>query len=183
MDFEHVIPALIQRLNDEGIRYGVIGGFAMGLLGAPRSTMDLDFLVHRDDLVMLHGLLSNLGYERLAFTENVSQYVHPTKPGGAIDILHAFRTYSLSMLERATSYPFQDLNITIRVLQPEDIIGLKVQAIANQPARRAQETLDIEALVKRYRGVIDWKRIQQYYDVFDLGEDARQLRARYGATE
>ena len=178
MDFERILEALLRLFEEEKIRYGVIGGFALGLLGVPRATMDLDFLVHRDDLGRLHQRLTGLGYHREAALENVSHYVHPTSPGGAIDIIHAFRPYALEMLERVQTASLQSLH-TIRVLQPEDIIGFKVQALANNPLRRVKETLDIEALAGRYGSALDWNRIQRYYDLFDLGQEAAALRARY----
>ncbi|OGX28876.1 MAG: hypothetical protein A3B78_02540 [Omnitrophica WOR_2 bacterium RIFCSPHIGHO2_02_FULL_67_20] len=182
MDFEQVIPALVQRLNDEGIHYGVIGGFALGLLGSPRATMDVDFLVHRDDLGKLHDLLTRLGYQRDVLLENVSQYYHPVRPWGSIDVIHAFRPYALEMLARARTIPFPGTN-SIRVLQPEDIIGLKVQAIANNPARRAQEIADIETLASQHGHQLDWDRIQLYYNLFELEQDAKSLRARYGRED
>ena len=74
MDFERILEALLRAFNEDKIRYGVIGGFALGLLGAPRATMDLDFLVHRDDLGILHQRLLRLGYRCEAALENVSQF-------------------------------------------------------------------------------------------------------------
>lgn len=180
MDFERVISSLIAAFERHGIRYGVIGGFALGLLGSPRATMDLDFLVHREDLEKLHVLLTRLGYQRDVLFENVSQYYHPERPWGSIDIIHAFRPYTLTMLAQAREVPGPGSR-PIRVLQPEDIIGLKIQAIANNPSRRAQETADIEALASRYGPRLDWDRIHTYYDLFELGQEANTLRARYGS--
>ena len=44
-DFE----ALILRLDAEGVRYILIGGFAGTVLGSPRVTVDLDVVYGRDD--------------------------------------------------------------------------------------------------------------------------------------
>jgi len=66
------------------IRYAAIGGFAMGILGVPRATMDLDFLVHRDDIDKLHSAMASFGYQRLVHTENVSQYRHSDSLWGSI---------------------------------------------------------------------------------------------------
>ena len=152
----------------------------MGVLGVPRATMDLDFLVHRDDLDKLHGVLISLGYRRLVHTENVSQYRHSDGLWGSIDFVHAFRKPSLVMLARAKSYPVFGGTQTARVVGPEDVIGLKVQAMVNDPDRRTQELADIERLMAPYGERLDWERIQEYYDLFDLGEDAKQLRKRFG---
>jgi len=141
--------------------------------------MDLDFLVHRDDLEKLHQLFMRLGYQRDVWRENVSQYSHPIRPLGSIDVLHAFRPYALEMLTRARTIACLDIG-SVHVLEPEDIIGLKVQAIANNPSRRSHEAADIETLMSQYGSQLDWNRIQTYYDLFELGEEARTLRARYG---
>jgi len=42
MDFELVLTTLLEQFHAQGIRYGVIGGFALGLLGIPRATMDYE---------------------------------------------------------------------------------------------------------------------------------------------
>ena len=179
MDFELVLTTLLEHFHAQDIRYGMIGGFALGLLGIPRATMDLDVLVHRDDLEKLHQVLTRLGYQRDIALENVSQYYHSARPLGSLDIIHAFRPYALEMLERARAVPFRGSS-AIRVLQPEDIIGLKVQAVANNPVRRAQETADIEHLASHFSHQLNWERIQTYYDLFDLGQEAKELRRRYG---
>ena len=44
MDFEIVLKKLIKEFEKNDIRYALIGGFAVGLLGSGRSTMDLDFM-------------------------------------------------------------------------------------------------------------------------------------------
>jgi hypothetical protein len=42
---------------------------------------------------------------------------------------------------------------------------------------------DIEALMRLYGSKLDWKRIQEYYDIFGAGEEARRLRERFGRVE
>lgn len=91
VDFERVLKALLVEFRNHKIRYAAIGGFALGVLGYSRATMDLDFLVHRDDLEKLHERLTALGYERLMATENVSHYQHRAEAWGGIDFVHAFR--------------------------------------------------------------------------------------------
>jgi hypothetical protein len=51
--------------------------------------MDLDFLVHGDDLKKLDELLTTLGYRQVFRTENVSQYGHDDDAWGSIDVIHA----------------------------------------------------------------------------------------------
>jgi hypothetical protein len=60
VDFELVLKTLISEFSRLKIRSAAIGGFALGVLGAPKQTMDLDFLVHRDDLEKLDQALTAL---------------------------------------------------------------------------------------------------------------------------
>lgn len=183
MQFNQVLNTLLKEFEQRKIRYAVTGGFAVGALGVPRATMDLDFVVHRDDLKSLDEVMFRLGYRRGGHTENVSMYLHPDPAWGRIDCLHAFRKYTLAMLERAVLRPIFEGTQTIRVLAVEDVIGLKVQGIANNPIRRGRDQVDIEALMSLHSPSLDWTRIQEYYELFDLGEEARQLRARFGHAQ
>jgi hypothetical protein len=183
VDFERVLKALLAEFDRCEIRYAAIGGFALGVLGHARATLDLDFLIHRDDLDKLHERMTALGYERIMQTENVSHYRHRDKAWGAVDFIHAFRKSSLAMLARAKSYAVFSGKQTIKSAEPEDVIGLKVQALTNDPNRKPQELADIEALMRLYGSKLDWKRIQEYYDIFGAGEEARRLRERFGRVE
>lgn len=179
MDFERVLKTLLDEFDRHQIRCATIGGFALGALGAGRMTRDLDFLVDRDDLAALHASLSKLGYERFNHTENVSQYRHADERWVGLDFLHAFRPVAREMLTRATPYPIFRNTASIPVARPEDVIGLKVQAIANNPQRRLQDQADIEHLVELYRDRLDWPRIQEFYELFEMGEEGKRLRERF----
>ena len=180
MDFERVIGALLQRFEREHIRYAVMGGFAIGALGIPRATRDLDFLLHRDDLARFQRILADLGYQCHHQTEDVSQYYHLHAQWGAIDAIHAFRQHAVAMLARAKVCTVFEGTKTIHVLEPEDIIGLKVQAMANNPMRRAREAVDIDALASQHGATLDWARILEYYDLFELSEEGQRLKERCG---
>lgn len=83
------------------------------------------------------------------------------------------------MLDRATDHPALGGSQSLRTAQPEDVIGLKVQAMCNDPGRRAQEQTDIERLMARYGRELDWQRIEEFYEVFGLADEAKTLRARF----
>ena len=141
--------------------------------------MDLDFLVQQDDLYKLHRVLTTLGYQRYVQTENVSQYRHADVLWGSVDIVHAFRKAALGMLVRAICYPIFGGTQEIRVVNPEDVFGLKVQAMVNDPDRRTQEMADIERIMEVYGQRLDWQRVEEFYELFDLADDAKRLRGRF----
>jgi len=63
------------------------------------------------------------------------------------------------------------------------VIGLKVQDIADNPGRRLQEQADIKHLLTAHQDHLDWARIQQYYELFEMGEEARRLKEQFGHAE
>ena len=183
MDFELVLKRLLAEFDREQIRYAAIGGFALGVLGVPRQTMDLDFLVHRDDLTKLDVIVGGLGYERVFRSENVSQYRHQNGAWGSLDFVHAFRQISLAMLQRAESYPVFGGAQSLKAADAEDVIGLKVQAMCNDVTRGAQERADIERLMNRYGKRLDWARVEEYYKLFGHGEEMKSLKERFGCAD
>ena len=183
MDFERVLRDLVREFSERKVRHALIGGFAMGALGISRATMDLDFLVHRDDLPAVDGIMDRLLYRRVYRSENVSQFVSDLATLGQVDILHAFRQVSAGMLERAREITAFGGELRIRVLQPGDIIGLKVQALANDPLRERQELLDIHLLAERFSAEIDWGRLREYFALFERLGIYDELRKSYGPLE
>lgn len=50
MDFRTVTEKLSDSFAANSVQYALIGGYAVSLLGLPRATVVLDFLVRRDDM-------------------------------------------------------------------------------------------------------------------------------------
>ena len=46
---EDLLHRLLREFDRLHTRYALMGGFALGALGAPRATRDLNFLIHRDE--------------------------------------------------------------------------------------------------------------------------------------
>lgn len=176
MDFKLVLEKLLTAFKDQNIRYALMGGFAMGLWGGSRSTVDLDFLVHRDDMERVNSIMVALGYDCNYRTENVSQYSSPLKIFGGIDFMHAFREASIEMLQRAVEKNILNSTFKIRTLVPEDIIGLKLQAIYNNPKREKIDMSDIEILISTNKDRLDWKLIKKYCEIFEMEDLYEKLR-------
>ena len=56
---------IFKKFNEEGIRYLVVGGLAMNLLGVPRVTYDIDILLDLEDdnIRALMGLMKEWGFK------------------------------------------------------------------------------------------------------------------------
>lgn len=180
MDFEKVLEILVDEFNAEKIRYALIGGFAMGALGIMRSTMDLDFLVDSRDLPKIERIIKRYDYNCIFKTENVSQYVSDINIFGEIDFLHAFRKISLSMIKRSIEIPIFNGKFKIRVVTPEDVIGLKLQAMVNNKSREIRECADINDIMSYFKEKLDWNLIEEYFSLFEKEEKYKELKEKYG---
>ncbi len=182
MDFHLVTTTLLKELEEGGIRYAIIGGFALGLWEVTRATIDMDFLLLVEDLQQAESILAKFAYRRTFKSENVAQYVSDLAPYGQIDIVLAFRKASRSMLERRVHKPLgEELNVS--TLLPEDLIGLKLQACVNDPSREEQESSDISSLLKvrmRKGEAIDWDLLGEYFQLFNRADQLRKLKDVYG---
>jgi hypothetical protein len=176
MDFQTVISSLLKSFGEHRIRYSLIGGFALGLWGVARATVDLDFLVRREDREKVTQGMRELGYELKFQSENVSQYVSPLKLFGEVDFLHAFRRASIEMLDRAVEKEIFAGKARIKVLQPADLVGLKLQAIKNNPSRKEQDLADIESLVLAQKARLDWTLIETYAEALDAQDLLKEIR-------
>ncbi len=56
---------IFKRFNEEGVRYLVVGGLAMNLLGVPRVTYDIDILIDLEDdnIQTLMNLMKEWGFK------------------------------------------------------------------------------------------------------------------------
>ena len=88
MDFKLALSQIIGRLQEKNIDYGLIGGFAIGILGVNRATTDIDFLIRNFDSEEVDKIMKEFGYEIKFHSENFSLYESPIKPLGKVDFLH-----------------------------------------------------------------------------------------------
>jgi len=178
MDLKKALTLLVAEFEKNDVRYAIIGGFAIGALGIPRSTIDLYFLVPTEALHRVDAIMLAMGYKKVFFSENASQYVSPSAEMGEVDFLHAFRPISIRMLAEAETVPVFGKDAKVKVLKAEDIIALKLQSINNNPARLAKDNSDIEELMKCRK--LDWGILKTYFELFGMGKRFLELRGKYG---
>lgn len=180
MDFKLVLDKLLSAFEREGISHALMGGFALGAWGIPRATIDVDFLVDRDDMEKVDRIMKEQTYECRFRSENVSQYVSPLGVFGEVDFLHAFRAASREMLDRAEERDVFGGSLKVRVLRPEDLVGLKLQAIRNDPGRSSADMGDIESILAAHGARLDWKLIERYCTLLGMEETYSRLRKGQG---
>lgn len=159
-----------------GFRIALIGGFALSFLGVTRATGDVDFLAEATGFEALDEALVGAGFTRKHRSENVANYGAPSARFAPVDFLFAHRPATLAMLNRARLVTIAgEVGSTVATVDPEGIIGLKAQAIANDPARRRQDEADILSLLRAHAGRLDGALIRSYFDVFGMAADLERL--------
>lgn len=179
MNFEKVIELVVGDFKKEKVNYAFMGGFAMGALGVVRATLDLDFLIDRKDTPKVEKIMQKYSYQCVYKTENIAQYVSDLKIFGEIDYLFAFRKTALSMLENSTETAVLDRKIKVKVLRSEDIIGLKLQALVNDPSREKKEYSDIERILEHFKKKMNWSRVKSYFGLLGREKEYKALRGKY----
>ena len=185
MNFLAALEKLTASFDEADVHYALIGGFAMALHGVQPATVDLDFILLLQDLEKAHILFENLGYRRGFKSENVSHYSSDDNDLGRIDILHAFRGPTLSMLDRAERIEITG-SLSVPVVQIEDIIGLKIQSSVNDSKRSVSDWADIRLLLEHCAStgrLPNWDLINDYLDIFQLASKLREMKEWYEAPD
>jgi hypothetical protein len=178
MNIEKVLKLLIREYNKTSVCYALIGGFAIGLQGVDRATVDIDFLLKKENYKGVKSFLESMGYKNVFESENASQFVSVSKELGEIDFIIAHRETAYVMLKRAEEKKAFE-NLKVKVLKVEDIIGLKIQAIANNPKRKEIDTADIVMLLDKHHEDVDWNLLNEYFCIFEMEDKFKELRKRY----
>jgi Uncharacterised nucleotidyltransferase len=176
VDFRAAFEAVTQAMRAEGVDFALIGGFALAALGCPRATGDIDFLIAGEHADRLARIMQRLGYAELHRSGDAANYAASDIRLGRVDVLYARRQYSRAMLARAC--PYAVLGETeIKVVEAEDLIGLKVQSSTNNPKRRPLDLSDIEQLLATHPG-LDVQRVREYFRLFDREAELDAILAR-----
>jgi predicted nucleotidyltransferase len=166
MDFEKVLIFLLENFKKYDIRYALIGGFALHAAGYSRATQDIDVLILKDDASKVQKLLLSVGYTVVHQSEDVINFKGALRELGQVDFLLAHRGYTKNMLKRAKECDIMRGKLKVKVIAPEDIIGLKIQASSNDPSRHSRDFADIEELFKRHADQLNVPLLREYFSLF-----------------
>ena len=148
---------LLTRLQKRSVDSALVGGVALAAHGVVRGTRDLDFLVPAEQEPAVHEVMQELGFEVLARGASVSSYVLEHL---RVDFLLARREYGRRMLERAGQVSLAR-HLAVKVVQVEDLIALKLQALVSDP-RRGRDRADVEALLRSAAATVNMDQVRDY---------------------
>jgi len=169
MNLKEVLRILVDRFHRHKVDFALSGGLALSTMGIFRFTKDIDFVVYEESRKAIDHTMKKLSYEKQDFsTDEIVCYVSPLKVFGQVDFLLARRRYARAMMRRARKTPIFDGEFEVKTLLPEDLIGLKVQAISNDPKNRyVVDAPDIQRLLGLHREKMDMDLVRQYFRLFD----------------
>lgn len=142
-------------------KFCIIGGIALLLWGEPRVTRDVDVTLRngfgREDEFIAPMLES--GYrghmaDAVAFAHR-NRVLLLTAPGTPIDIALGGLPFEEEMVERSSLFDFAR-GCRLRTCSAEDLIVLKLFAF------RPRDVLDVETVVVRQRGALDWAYVERH---------------------
>lgn len=178
MDFLKVFQMIIENFKSKQIDYALIGGFALNAVGISRSTQDIDFLINKKQMPEAQKILTENGYHIAFESEDVKSFIGTDSSLGRIDFILAHRKYALGMLERAFKKSILNNRYQIKVIIPEDLIGLKVQSSSNDPERYHQDMADIEKLIKLHLNQLNLSLIKEYFQIFKRSNELEEILKR-----
>ena len=142
----------------------LIGGVALAAHEVVRATRDVDFLVDAADADHLHTALTKLGYQCRYRSQDTANYIRGDE---GLNLIYARRPKSLQLLtgsmERDTALG------RVRIVSAEGLIGLKLQALVNNPSRLVDQD-DIMALLRTHRSRLNMDELRSYFALFDREE-------------
>jgi hypothetical protein len=168
MNLKEVLKIIISRFQNKSIDFVLTGGLALSTMGIFRFTKDIDFLVNDESKEIIHEIMTDLAYQKQEFsTEEIFSYWSPIKALGQVDYLFARRKYTKAMMRRAKKSSVFDGKYRLKTILPEDLIGLKVQAISNDPGNRFPvDAPDIQRILQIKINEIDMKLVRMYFELF-----------------
>lgn len=157
-DFE----TLIRRLDEAGVRYVLVGGFAGTVLGSPRITVDLDIVYARD--------ADNL--ERLS---HALEPLHPYLRGAPKDL--PFRL-DVQTLQRGLNFTLTtdagDLDLLGEIVGGGDYANVSEQARTLQVFGRNVQVVTLRQLIHLKRAAGRPKDLEAIAELEALDEEQRR---------
>lgn len=173
--FAPILKEVFLFLDSEKIPYFIIGGVAVGILGDPRFTydLDIDIFLKKDKLSHFLGHAHKAGFrlDEKQATADVATFgtFRMFKGDVQVDCIIASTPFEESALKRSTKMDLFDT--TVSVPSPEDLILLKL--VPGRP----KDLMDAESVVLRHSDTLDKKYIENWVKkICDEAEDFRIWR-------
>ena len=167
--------------QSQGWQFCFIGGVALQRWGEPRQTLNVDLSLlagfgreqHFSDTLLRHfePRISNAS----AFAQQERVLLQRSSKGVGLDVALAALPYEELVIQRSSSFDYPR-GISLRTCSAEDLIVLKAFA------GRGQDWIDVERVIVRQTGKLDWdyicEQLRPLAELKDAPEIVDQLETR-----
>jgi hypothetical protein len=145
-DRSNFLERVVALLEENGVRYCVIGGVAVNAYAEPVITQDMDLVVAAADLARTRALMER-EFRVREFAPSLNVY----DPGSKLQVQFQLEPEFEGFVDRAERHDV--LGLELPVAAPRDLLRAKVAA-ATEPRRRAskrlKDLLDLARLVSTF---------------------------------
>lgn len=163
------IEVIHEAAQRAGAPYLLIGGHAVNTYGEPRSTLDVDFLVRKEDERRWRELLLGEGFKLQHQAGNFIQFAPPYGTVWRVDLMFVNGDTFAKLMDR--SRLVQCFGFELRVPSALHLIALKLHAVVHGPEDRREK--DFSDIINLARNTSLDPEASEVLDVF----------ARYGTPE
>jgi hypothetical protein len=167
--------------QSQGWQFCFIGGLALQRWGEPRETIDADltlFAGFGDEEPFINILLQHFEAripDAAAFARDRRVLLLRSKMGVGLDVALAALPFEQLIIQRSSYFDYPP-NIPLRTCSAEDLMVLKAFA------GRGQDWIDVERIIVRQTGKLDWNYIREQLrplaELKDAPEILEQLERR-----
>lgn len=146
MKYQHVFQLLSDISKKKNITFVLIGGFAVNYYKYARQTLDVDFIIKKDEFDKILVLLENAGYKMDYNQEVFSRLTSPDKPLMMdMDFMFVDEETISKIIKAGKKTDIAGCEFVVPSL--EHLIALKLHAIKYNPGiRLAKDIADIISL-------------------------------------
>jgi len=140
-----ILDMAANQLPAAGIDCLLIGGFAVNYYGYTRNTLDVDFMIHRDQVDQVKRMMMLAGFTNISTRENVVFFNAPGAPL-RVDFLRTDNHTMKALLINAVQITLHGFAVKVPALK--DLIAMKIFSLSSNQAQRAGKDLpDIAYLI------------------------------------
>ena len=174
--FAHAITFVVGVAKRQRFRVALTGGFALAFHGVQRASDDVEFLVEEAGAAPLHEALAEAGARCVQRSDDAASYA-ATLGLAPLALVYARREPAREMLERALPRLLRGVRVRVPVVDAEAVIGMRLQALADAPAARADAEADIRALLARRGATLNLEIVRDYFRRFGREPELERMLA------
>jgi hypothetical protein len=168
MNYLNTFELIADDIQNNKISCILIGGFALNFYKVTRQTLDIDFLITKDDFKKILPVLREQGYKIVNETEVFANL--ESSDNGLLDLDYMFLDQDVYEKVRKDGREVQIANRKFLIPSLDHLMALKLHSIKGNPKRELKDLPDII-------GLIENNGVDAYSNSFG------QLCLKYGTQE